>query len=191
MFKRDDAASGRARVPDKDAKLQPGPVRPRDVVNLQPVMRPQPGAVKPGPGELTAAEAKKRKYARIQRPNAGINSNPNVVEAPQIDLPAGYGERQESAPTRPQGPTMRTGPRDANQRMDQFKNMMTKIGMDPRTQKGRRRGYGTGAAWLLLLESSIMKTRRKSDRTPVGPNSGTKNKSGRRNTRNFCNNGWC
>ena len=97
------------------------------------------------------------KYARIQRPNAGINSNPNVVEAPQIDLPAGYGERQESAPTRPQGPTMRTGPRDANQRMDQF--MMTKIGMDPRTQKGRRRGYGTGAALAAALGVSYYEKR--------------------------------
>ena len=38
-------------------QAQPGPVRPRDVVNPQPVMRPQPGAVKPGPGEPTAAEA--------------------------------------------------------------------------------------------------------------------------------------
>ena len=149
---------GRARVPQKDAKLQPGPVRPREVVNLQPVMRPQPGASKPGPGELTTAEANKRKYARRQRPNAGVNPNPNVVEAPQIDLPAGYGERQASEATRPQGPTMRTGARDANQRMDQIKNMMTKFGMDPRTQKGRRRGYGTGAALAAALGvSSIMR----------------------------------
>ena len=45
-----------SRQPAKDAKLQPGPVRPREIVNLQPIMRPQPGASKPGPGELTAAE---------------------------------------------------------------------------------------------------------------------------------------
>ena len=147
---------GQARTPDPNAKLAPGPVRPREFVNVQPVTRPQPGASKPGPGQLTKEEAAKRKYARRKRRPVGINENPTVVEGAGagIELPKGYAPKAPNSDSkqydRQAGPTMRTGERNAQQRVDQASNILTKLGMDPRTKRGRRIGYGVGGGAAAL-----------------------------------------
>ena len=80
------------------------------------------------------------------------NENPTVVEGAGagIELPKGYAPSGGEA-TRPQScPTMRTGERNAQQRVDQASNILTKLGMDPRTKRGRRIGYGVGGGAAAL-----------------------------------------
>lgn len=132
------------KAPAADAKLLPRPVRDTSGDYRFPVRRPMKGSIKPGPGELTAAEKKRRKQYERPRPSTAINENPTVESYPTIELPAGYKGRQ-AEPTREER---------VNSIMDKVKNVTS---VDPRNlpsfgdfrtkpeyQRGRRIAYGGG-----------------------------------------------
>ena len=95
------------------------------------------------------ARLKDRPVFRGDRQN--MNRNPNVVEGAgeAIKIPAGFRPQNDQG-TRPQGPTMRTEGRNAQQQIDAVSNQLTKFGLDPRTKRGRRIGYGIGGGTAAL-----------------------------------------
>jgi len=131
-------------APAKDARLLARPTRDTSGEYRYPVRRPMEGSSKPGPGKLTAEEAKKRRFSSTKRPSAAMNPNPTVESYPTIELPAGYKDRQ-ATPTREER---------VNSILDKVKNVTS---VDPRNlpsfgdfrtkpeyQRGRRISYATG-----------------------------------------------
>ena len=111
------------------------------------VRRPMSGASKPQSNDPEILL--KQEKAKRRRPSNEINSNPTVVEGPNIELPTGFGGHPVTETNRQAGPVMRDGPRTREQRVDQMKNIARRV--SPTFSRRNAIGYGSAAALAGIL----------------------------------------
>jgi hypothetical protein len=95
----------------------------------------------------------KQQGAKRRRPSNEINTNPTVVAAPNIELPAGYTAPEPKPSAADFGRTgdykTPAGPGNIQGRLERRLSQMENIRTNPKYQRGRRIGYGAASAAVL------------------------------------------